>query len=299
MSFRLLRDLSHEASCDFLRSELGERMVAVIARCRIDYQGRASSTLSAGDRMILFKPDGTLLVHTAGKLKPVNWQPPGCTFHAGIEKEDLVVTCTREKPKELVRITLEEVYAIQSFTLRDDEGLELSGTEDDMQALLAQRPDLVEPGFKFWSRERSSRRGPMDLYGEDVQGRRVIVETKRRAATVGDVEQIRRYVEKEQAARGDGIKVRGILLAPTVSDTAKRYLVDLGLEWREIPWDRLLKVKESLVPVGQATLDAFGSGATKEVPVKRTKTASPEKAAPAKGKAKAKAPAAPPEAGTL
>ncbi|HWG92375.1 MAG TPA: endonuclease NucS [Candidatus Thermoplasmatota archaeon] len=283
MTFRLLRDLSPEAATDFLKSELGVKVVAIVARCKIDYQGRAASQLSTGDRFILLKPDGTLLVHTAEKLKPVNWQPPGCQFQAGLDGDLVVVTCSREKPREVVKLTLEEVYAIQSFRLADDEVLELSGTEDEMQELLAKKPELVEPGFKMWRRERDSRRGPMDLYGEDVDGNRVIVETKRRAATVGDVEQIRRYVEKERAARGEGIRVRGILLAPSVSETAKRYLADLGLEWREIPWDRLLKAKETLVAANQATLMQFGDAApaAKSIKPKRAKAAKAPKAAPA------------------
>ena len=253
---KVLHDLGPDAVVEFLRGELGKRLVQVAARCSIDYQGRAESRLESGQRLMLFKPDGTLLVHTATKLKPVNWQPPGCTFSADREDGAVVLTACREKPKETVRIALEEVLAVLSLDLDDGEALDLVGSEDDLQAFLAKRPDLVEPGFKFRERERASGRGPMDLYGEDALGRRVVVECKRRAAGVAEADQLRRYVERERRAR-QGVQVRGILLAPTVSETARRYLADLDLEYRELDWDRLRRPAAELLKPGQRTLGSF------------------------------------------
>lgn len=250
---RVLRDLAPDAAVEFLRAELGHRMVQVAARCSIDYQGRAESKLGSGERLLIFKPDGTLLVHTATKLKPVNWQPPGCAFSAGRENDGLVITAAREKPKETVRIALEEVHLVFSMGLDDVEELDLAGSEDDLQAFLATKPQLIEAGFKFWRRERASGRGPMDLYGEDVQGRRVVVEVKRRAAGVKEADQLRRYVERERAARG-GTPVRGILVAPKVSDTARKYLADLELEYREVDWDKMRKGAAELLKAGQKSL---------------------------------------------
>lgn len=250
---RILRDLHPEAAVEFLKSELGRRLVQVAGRCVIDYQGRAASQLPSGNRLLLFKPDGTLLVHGPHKLKPVNWQPPGCSFSAAKEGGKVVLTACRERPKETVRIMLEEVHLVLSMNLDDGEELEVVGTEDDMQAFLSLRPHLVEPGFKFWSRERASGRGPMDLYGEDAHGRRVVVEAKRRAAGVKEADQLRRYVERERAARGD-TPVRGILIAPQVSEKARKYLADLDLEYRELDWDKLRKGASDLLKAGQKTL---------------------------------------------
>lgn len=254
---RVLRELDPEAAVTFLRNELGHRLVQVAARCAIDYQGRASSTLPPGERLMVFKPDGTLLVHTASKLKPVNWQPPGCVFSAARENETtLVLTASREKPKETVRITLEEVMMVLSIDLHDGEKLDLVGTEDDLQAFLAKRPDLIEVGFTFWSRERASGRGPMDLYGEDAKGNRVVIECKRRAASVKEADQLRRYVERERSARGD-THVRGILVAPGVSDKARKYLAEIGLEWRELDWDKHMHQANDMLKAGQRTLGQF------------------------------------------
>jgi hypothetical protein len=205
---------------------------------------------------LIFKPDGTLLVHTSAKLKPVNWQPPGCTFSAGREDGKIVLTAVREKPRETVRIVLEDVQMVVSLSLDDGEELDIAGTEDDLQAFLAQKPHLIEPGFKFWRRERASGRGPMDLYGEDAKGARVVVEVKRRAAGIKEADQLRRYVERERKAR-QGTHVRGILVAPAISEKARRYLGDMGLEFREIDWAKQRRSAADLLSASQRTLAEF------------------------------------------
>jgi RecB family endonuclease NucS len=192
-------------------------------------------------------------VHASTKLKPVNWQPPGCEFSAARENGFVVLTASREKPKETVRIVLEEVLSVMSIAMVDVETLDLVGTEDDLQAFLAQHPGLIEHGFTFWSRERASGRGPMDLYGEDQHGHRVVIEVKRRAAGVAEADQLRRYVERERAAR-EGKGVRGILVAPQVSEKTRRYLADLDLEYRELDWDKLRRQASDLLKAGQRTL---------------------------------------------
>jgi RecB family endonuclease NucS len=239
------------AAAEFFRGERGRRLVQVAGRCRIDYRGRAESTLPLGARLLLFKPDGTLLVHTSTKLKPVNWQPPGCVFSAGVEAARVVLTAERERPKETVRIELEAIDLVVALDLDGEDGFDLSGSEDDLQAFLALQPHLVEPGFRFWSRERASGRGPMDLYGEDALGRRVVVEVKRRAAGVAEADQLRRYVERERAARG---AARGILIAPAVSEKARKYLADLELEYREIDWGKLRRPASEMLKPGQRKL---------------------------------------------
>ena len=62
-------------------------MVTIVGHCEVEYEGRASSYLALGDRLVILKPDGTLLVHTDSKRKPVNWQPPGCTHRVALDNE--------------------------------------------------------------------------------------------------------------------------------------------------------------------------------------------------------------------
>ncbi len=257
---QVLREPDNTTALEFLRSELPglqERrghLIQIIARCSIHYQGRARSMLNAGERLLILKPDGTFLVHTASKAKPVNWQPPGATFHAGIEDEGLVLTAYRPKPEEIVKVTFQEVQLMLAVPLDDEEDLALVGTEDDLQALLFARPDIVEEGFVPRRRERDSARGYYDLDGDDAQGRRLVIEVKRGTAGVKEAQQLWRYVEPLRA-QSDGL--RGMLIAPRVAPKARKLLADQDLEWKEVDWDVLLPRIERMRRTGQVGLGTF------------------------------------------
>jgi hypothetical protein len=251
---RALASPEPDAAAAFLAAELHRSLVVIVGLCEVRYQGRAQSSLKVGERLVLLKPDGTLLVHTASKIKPVNWQPPGARFGAAVEDGQLTLTSRRGSPEEVVGLLFREVHSVQAWRLRDDESLALVGSELDLAKLLAVHPDLVEPGFRVLARERGHGRGPMDLYGVDARGTRVVVELKRKAAGLKEAEQLRRYVERERAAKGH---VRGILMAPAISDQARRYLREQGMEHRDVDWDKLLPLLQRVLPAGQRTLGGW------------------------------------------
>jgi RecB family endonuclease NucS len=256
----ILRDPDAEAALQFFAAELAGlakrrgHMLVAAGDCVVRYQGRARSDLHKGERVILLKPDGTLLIHTAKGAKPVNWQPPGAAFSAAIVDGHVVLTSLRRKPEELVAVTFHQIALLASLPLHDGAGLELSGTEDDIQALLAAQPDLVEPGFVPARRERRTVRGRYDLDGRDAKGRRLIVEVKRTAAGVSEAQQLWRYVER---LRRDDAQVRGILVAPRIADGARRLLEEHGLECKELDWTDLMPSIEAMRSSGQASLGRF------------------------------------------
>jgi RecB family endonuclease NucS len=233
-------------------------MLQLVGGCTIDYQGRAKSSLASGERLVLLKPDGTLLVHSDEGVKPVNWQPPGTTTTADVQDLDgetrLVVTVERSSPDEIVTIAFEDVQLACAFAIEDWEDLELLGTEEDIQQLLRLHPDLIEEGFEPYDMELDRRRGPMDLYGHDVHGTRTVVEVKRRTAGIEEATQLARYVERERDKHDD---VRGLLAAPDVSETAHKYLRDKGLEFCELDLDELMP-KVPQLHATQETLGDFG-----------------------------------------
>jgi endonuclease len=258
---QILRDPTPEAALEFLRSELAGlalrrgHLVQAVADCQVHYQGRARSLLNRGERLLLLKPDGTFLVHTAARAKPVNWQPPGATFSAALEGGRVVLTSYRAKPEEIVKVTFHGIALLCSVPLRDGAELALVGTEDDLQRLLFEHPRLVEDGFVPRRRERDSDRGFYDIDGDDAQGRRLIVEVKRTTAGVSEAQQLWRYVEDlRRGAPG----LRGMLIAPSVAPKARNVLRDHGLEWKELDWGEVLPQVEAMRRGGQASLGAFG-----------------------------------------
>ena len=57
------------------------KMLILVGSCRVNYKGRASSKLESGERVLIIKEDGSILVHRSKGYEPINWQPPGCFFH--------------------------------------------------------------------------------------------------------------------------------------------------------------------------------------------------------------------------
>jgi endonuclease len=230
------------------------RTILVVGSCRIQYKGRAESVLGHGDRVVLVKGDGTLLVHNPSGVKPVNWQPAGAVFAVEMDGEKVVLTAQRRRPPEIVRIAFTEVRLLMASELRDEASFELSGSEGDLRDTLLKNPGLLEEGFRPWARERVSERGPMDLYGEDAMGRRVVVELKRTRAGIAEATQLWRYVEKERAKRG--VQVRGILAAPAFSKRCLLMLKEHDLEQRVVKWEQVRPAAQ-VAAAAQKTLGIF------------------------------------------
>lgn len=240
---------AHEA-CTLIEDGLtAEHVISIVGRCTVTYDGRTQSTLGPGDRVVLCKPDGTLLIHQPTGRKPVNWQPPGGTHETALVDEDVLVRSRRESPTEVVEVRFSEVAQVSSYPLTDKQDLELVGSEDDLRQRILADPALLEPGFEPRATERETSAGPVDIYGVDTENIPVIVELKRRRVGPDAVGQLARYVTAAERERADKT-VRGILVAPSVTDRARRELDEQGLEF------------VSLEPADStpttATLDDFG-----------------------------------------
>ena len=67
------------------------RTLIVAGNCHVHYAGRANSTLEPGERLLIIKADGSLLVHRPVGYEPVNWQPAGSIFHTQTKDDMLEV----------------------------------------------------------------------------------------------------------------------------------------------------------------------------------------------------------------
>jgi RecB family endonuclease NucS len=208
-----------------------DALVTVVGRCTVDYEGRASSTLGPGERHVMLKPDGTALVHTDEGHQPVNWQPPDCDHTARLDDGELLIESHRENPEESLAVRFESILQVAAFGLTDERDLSLSGTEEDLRQRILESPDLVESEFTPLATERETPAGAVDIYGEDDAGRTVVVELKRRRVGPDAVGQLSRYVEALERDLHAEAEVRGILVAPSVTDRARRLLAERGLEF--------------------------------------------------------------------
>ncbi|MFA4647030.1 endonuclease NucS [Pyrococcus kukulkanii] len=222
-------------------------MVTIFARCRVYYEGRAKSELGEGDRIIIIKPDGSFLIHQNKKREPVNWQPPGSV----VKIEGNKVVSIRRKPREKLEVELIENYAITVFLAEDYEELSLTGSEAEMAKLIFEKPEVIEEGFKPMFKEKPIKHGIVDILGVDREENVVVLELKRRRADLHAVSQLKRYVDSLKEEYGD--KVRGILVAPSLTEGARKLLEKEGLEFRKLEPPK----RESRKKSRQRTLDFF------------------------------------------
>lgn len=196
------------------------------------YAGRANSTLNYGERLLIIKSDGSLLVHRPTGYEPVNWQPSGSVFHVEVKGDKLEVHGVRQKPRETVKVDFTEILMVSALSLADSGEFLLHASEDDMHRAILLKPELLEAGFNPISWEKHVEPGFVDIYGEDKDGKLVIVEVKRKTASKENVLQLAKYIEPIKAKVNR--PVRAILAAPSLGKDVQRLLVSMGLEFKAV-----------------------------------------------------------------
>jgi RecB family endonuclease NucS len=213
-------------------------MRLVVARCSVEYQGRLGARLAPATRLILFKADGSIAIHSDSKAyKPLNWMNPPCT----ITEADGIISATTPKG-ETLRIELLEVLSDASVELGEDPGLEKDGVEAELQALLAARVVALRDGLTLITREYPTDIGPIDLLCHDDDGRTVVVEVKR-VGEIAGVDQLLRYQERlDRDARF--APTLGILVAERIKPQARVYAESRGVACVEVDLDDLRETAE-------------------------------------------------------
>ena len=192
-------------------------MRVLVARCSIGYSGRLTTRLASGDRIIIFKDDGSVCVHGPKGFKPINYM----SGPTALTEADGLISVRRPETGEVLLIEIEQVISDATHGLEDTAVLEREGRELELHALLERSPDLIEAGLEILERERSTDVGPVDFLAKDAQGRIVLVEVKRVKAVVAAVEQVVRYrehIEKDAAFAG----ARALVVAPEFAPQARK-----------------------------------------------------------------------------
>ena len=203
----------------------------VIARCSVDYVGRLNAHLPLATRLLLVKGDGSVSIHADDRAyKPLMWMSPPCTT---VER-DGVWTVTSKAGERLV-IAVDEVLSDVSHDLGSDPGLVKDGVEKHLQALLADRCEVLGAGWTLVQREYFTDIGPVDLLCRDESGGHVLVEVKRHAEIDG-VEQLTRYLQRVSTVLGD---VKGVLAAQSFKPQAKTLAGDRGITCIQLDYDEL------------------------------------------------------------
>ena len=219
------------------------KTVLIVGNCWVDYDGRASSKLEPGERIVLFKSDGSALIHRPRDYAPVNWQPPGSLFRTRLDEDQLQVRVFRSKENEVLEVSFDEVSLVAVMDLKDAGEFHLYASEEDMQQAILLEPSLLEEGFRPITAERPVEPGFIDILGVDGDNVLTVVEIKRKAATKESVTQLKRYVDV--FTLDSERSVRGILVAPELARGAQQLLASLGLEFKALSPQRCAEILKS------------------------------------------------------
>ncbi|MGC9011880.1 MAG: endonuclease NucS, partial [Thermogladius sp.] len=95
---------------DAIRSK---EVLLLIGECEVEYEGRGYTRLSAGERVVVVKSDGALMVHRPTGLQPVNYQPRTDLVEAWIEPDGrLSLVAVRDKPREVLKVAFTKVSVL-------------------------------------------------------------------------------------------------------------------------------------------------------------------------------------------
>jgi RecB family endonuclease NucS len=229
-----------ECNPDKLNMEVHNKsIVIVVGDCMTLYEGRGAAHSEFGDKIIIVKQDGSVIVHGPTGFKPLNWQPD--TIHASFHREGdhLVLKAVRGKPRETLVVKCREVYGCTSHTARSKGGFYMYFSEAEIRDILKDNPWMIEEGIRITEVEKPVQPGFIDLYGIDKDGRVVVFEIKRVKASEEAARQLYGYVEKLRKAIRN---VRGVLLAPGFTESALEFLQKNGLEAKIIDLKKLYEM---------------------------------------------------------
>jgi RecB family endonuclease NucS len=206
------------------------RTVIIAGTCTVNYDGRASSKLDSGERVVIFKPDGSALVHRPKDYSPVNWQPAGSIFRTKLFDDKLSIRVFRRKENETMEILFTKIIMVSVLDLVDVGEFSLYATEKDMQEAIMLKPDLLEEGFRPITKEMAVDPGFIDIIGRDKNNILTVVEIKRVKASSDSVKQLKKYMDVIDL--DEGRPVRAILVAPELGKGTKKLLKDYGYEFK-------------------------------------------------------------------
>ena len=214
-----------------------DNVLIVVGCCSVEYVGRARSMLGWGERIVVVKSDGSVLVHQRVGREPVNWQPPETRVRYQTDAGNggtpvFVIYSYRFKPSEKMYVRFKTIGMISVHRLRDDQVLRITGVESDIVDRIMRDPGVIEEGLRITDREKQTRSGAIDLFGIDRDHIPVIIEIKRSQPTPSAVLQLKAYVIDHQHMHTEPLRVRGILCAPSIPVMIRTLLTENGLEWR-------------------------------------------------------------------
>ncbi|HEV2119608.1 MAG TPA: endonuclease NucS [Candidatus Bathyarchaeia archaeon] len=231
------------------------QLVVMVASCCVEYSGRTGSHLGEGERLVIVKGDGCILVHRGRDYQPVNWQPSGCIIQAHLNNETLVLKAVRPNPLESLTLVVRTIQFLGTFLLHDEAEFVLHASEEEMQRAIILQPDIIEQGFKILDHEKKVPPGFVDVYGIDADGNTIVIEIKKDPAGFPAIKQLLEYLKYLQAPLGK--RLRPIIVAPSVAKGSQSTLAKSGIEFKQLTLQKAVEILQKHARSDQQALKSW------------------------------------------
>lgn len=206
------------------------KAVIIVGKCIVDYNGKAWTHLDEGRRTVRINPSGAVVVSGTKSVKPKNWQTSDANTRIDIDDDNhMVIESKSSSPEEILEVRLTNIHKSIHYKPPESD-VEVEGTENDLHKKLISNPEYIEDGLKILEHEKTINTGDIDLFGVDSCNNEVIIEVKRKKAQIKNVDQLNRYMNTYNSEK----KLRGILVAPDITESAKEYLQNHQYEFSKI-----------------------------------------------------------------
>ena len=198
----------------------------IYAEASVEYDGRAYSTLDVGNYLVIYKKDGSLLIHGCDLSKPLNYQGP----KSKLEYKDNILI-SRNK-KETISIRIQKIHNYVELNDWSSNKIQISKTEQELVEKLCDdiRGYLGISGYVEIYTEYRTDNGPIDVLVKN-DGKIHIIEAKRKKATKNNCVQLKKYQETF------GEDTIGYIAAPDIGDNALEYLEANGGKYIRVDFD--------------------------------------------------------------
>jgi len=217
-----------------------KKLMIIYGCCHIFYEGRGASRLTSGDRVIIIKRDGSVLVHRPFGYSPVNWQPETTDISLNITSNELIIKAIRTTPREILEIRFSQIYSITHAILEDKGEFIEYLSEHEIRDYLSKNPSYIEEGLTTIDIEKHVEPGFIDLYCRDRNGNIVVIEIKRVTASRDAVLQLKRYIDSLKKYLPQE-RIRGLIVAPGISKSALELIERYKFEYKRIDIAQLYK----------------------------------------------------------
>jgi len=195
------------------------------AKSEIKYDGRATSILDIGNYLIIYKDDGSILIHGGNKIQPKNYQGSKSKIHISDNK----IISTRKS--ETITIIIHNIINVFYPEEWSHKGIKITKTEKDLVDKIIKNIDnLLDRNIDSVETEYPTDAGPIDIIAWDYYGMAHVIEVKRGKANINACSQVRRYVEYIDNGKT-------YIASPKISKNALNYCKKHGIKWLEIDHD--------------------------------------------------------------